>query len=84
MNSNLNYWKEKLSGDLPVLSMPTNYPRPAIQSFSGNEIRQSADEGFKFTPDYSFFYLTGIKQASTILLMTKNSILSDEYLFIQK
>lgn len=33
-----NYWKEKLSGDLPVLSMPTNYPRPAIQSFSGNEI----------------------------------------------
>ncbi len=55
-----------------------------VISFSGNEIRQSADEGFKFTPDYSFFYLTGIKQASTILLMTKNSIMSDEYLFIQK
>ena len=54
-----------------------------VISFSGNEIRQSADEAIKFTPDYSFFYLTGIKQASTILLMSKNSIMSDEYLFIQ-
>ena len=55
-----------------------------VISFSGNEIRKSADEGFEYTPDYSFFYLTGIKQASTILLMSKNSIMSDEYLFIQK
>ncbi|MCC5666144.1 amino acid adenylation domain-containing protein [Nostoc sp. CHAB 5784] len=31
----LTYWKEKLSGNLPVLQLPTDYPRPAIQTFSG-------------------------------------------------
>ena len=31
----LTYWKQKLSGNLPVLQLPTDYPRPAIQTFSG-------------------------------------------------
>ncbi|MEM9274437.1 MAG: amino acid adenylation domain-containing protein, partial [Cyanobacteria bacterium P01_F01_bin.143] len=31
----LSYWKQKLSGNLPVLQLPTDYPRPAIQTFSG-------------------------------------------------
>src|SRR5262249_1252289 len=30
----MEYWKEKLK-DLPVLELPTDYPRPAEQSFSG-------------------------------------------------
>lgn len=29
------YWKTQLSGELPVLELPTDYPRPAIQTFSG-------------------------------------------------
>ncbi|MCI0493534.1 amino acid adenylation domain-containing protein [candidate division KSB1 bacterium] len=29
------YWKEKLSGELPVLNLPTDRPRPAVQTFRG-------------------------------------------------
>ncbi|MCP4216968.1 MAG: amino acid adenylation domain-containing protein, partial [bacterium] len=29
------YWKKRLSGDIPVLEMPLDYPRPAEQSFEG-------------------------------------------------
>ncbi len=29
------YWRDKLAGNLPVLNLPTNYPRPPIQSFRG-------------------------------------------------
>lgn len=30
------YWLDILSGDLPVLNMPTNFPRPLMQSFEGD------------------------------------------------
>ncbi|CAG0933466.1 nonribosomal peptide synthetase DhbF [Thermoflexales bacterium] len=30
------YWKEQLSGELPVLNLPTDYARPAIQTFHGS------------------------------------------------
>ncbi|MCP4154213.1 MAG: non-ribosomal peptide synthetase, partial [bacterium] len=30
------YWTRHFSGELPVLNLPTDYPRPAIQSFDGN------------------------------------------------
>src|SRR3989454_1088856 len=29
------YWKKQLAGDLPVLELPTDRPRPAVQSFRG-------------------------------------------------
>jgi amino acid adenylation domain-containing protein len=31
----LNYWRDRLSGNLPVLQLPTDRPRPAVQSFRG-------------------------------------------------
>lgn len=31
----LQYWTEHLSGQLPVLQVPTDYPRPQAQSFEG-------------------------------------------------
>ncbi|MCA9958793.1 MAG: AMP-binding protein, partial [Anaerolineales bacterium] len=41
----LEYWKEKLGGDLPVLEMPTDFPRPPVQSFHGakREVLLSAE-----------------------------------------
>ena len=30
------YWKEQLSGELPVLELPTDRDRPAVQTFRGN------------------------------------------------
>lgn len=38
------YWIEVLSGELPVLNMPADYPRPPIQSFEGAKIRTRVDE----------------------------------------
>lgn len=32
------YWLSKFSGEIPVLNMPTTYPRPNMQSFEGNKI----------------------------------------------
>ncbi|MBM7586116.1 amino acid adenylation domain-containing protein [Bacillus pakistanensis] len=32
------YWKEKLKGELPVLEIPTDYPRPLEQTTNGNSI----------------------------------------------
>jgi len=35
LEAQLGYWKERLGGDIPVLNLPTDHPRPAIQTFSG-------------------------------------------------
>ena len=32
------YWISHLESNLPVLRMPTNFPRPAIQSFNGSKV----------------------------------------------
>lgn len=31
----LNYWKQKLSGDLPLLQLPSDFPRPSLPNFLG-------------------------------------------------
>jgi hypothetical protein len=35
LQKQLNYWKEQLGGELPVLELPSDRPRPAVQSFNG-------------------------------------------------
>ena len=35
LKSQLDYWKEKLAGDLPVLELPTDRPRAAVQTNKG-------------------------------------------------
>ncbi len=37
----LTYWKSKLSGDIPVLELAHNYPRPQEPSFTGKHSQQS-------------------------------------------
>lgn len=31
-----NYWKQKLAGELPTLNLPTDQPRPPVQSYNGD------------------------------------------------
>ncbi|MBW4483043.1 MAG: amino acid adenylation domain-containing protein [Tildeniella torsiva UHER 1998/13D] len=31
----LDYWQQQLSGELPILQLPIDYPRPALQTFQG-------------------------------------------------
>jgi amino acid adenylation domain-containing protein len=35
MGQQLAYWRQQLAGALPVLELPTDYPRPLIQTFRG-------------------------------------------------
>ena len=35
LDAQLSYWKERLGGDVPVLNLPLDHPRPAIQTFRG-------------------------------------------------
>ncbi|WP_240037057.1 amino acid adenylation domain-containing protein [Paenibacillus amylolyticus] len=45
------YWLERYHGELPVLEMPTDYPRPAVQSFEGQTltsfVNEETNEGLK-------------------------------------
>ncbi len=36
--SALNFWKQKLGGDLPILNLPTDFPRPSIPTFRGGHL----------------------------------------------
>ncbi|WP_412462169.1 amino acid adenylation domain-containing protein [Pseudomonas sp. SC11] len=35
----LQYWRDKLAGEPPVLDVPTDLPRPAVQGFKGRRLR---------------------------------------------
>ncbi|WP_250855347.1 non-ribosomal peptide synthetase, partial [Anabaena sp. PCC 7938] len=35
LESQLNYWKRQLGGTLPVLELPTDRPRPQVQTYAG-------------------------------------------------
>ncbi len=37
--SQLDYWRRELAGELPVLELPIDYPRPAVQTFRGGAQR---------------------------------------------
>ncbi|HEX6292587.1 MAG TPA: amino acid adenylation domain-containing protein [Herpetosiphonaceae bacterium] len=39
LEQQLSYWKEHLGGELPVLELPTDHPRPPVQSFRGSTQR---------------------------------------------
>jgi len=43
----LEYWKQQLGENPPVLELPTDYPRPAAQTYTG------ADFTFSFSPSLS-------------------------------
>ena len=34
----LRFWRKQLSGELPVLELPTDFPRPLLQSFKGSNV----------------------------------------------
>jgi len=52
--------------------------------FAGEEITKNADEVYDFTANSSFFYLTGIKQKNSILVMQKTAGVCSEELYVLK
>ena len=41
----LEYWRKKLAGDLPVLQLPSDRPRPVMQTFRGASYKFSLPSG---------------------------------------
>lgn len=44
MQTHQSYWLHTLEGELPVLNMPADFPRPASQSFEGNSLSITLDD----------------------------------------
>ncbi|WP_055108259.1 non-ribosomal peptide synthetase [Paenibacillus ihumii] len=57
------YWLETFSGELPVLSLPTDYPRPAMQQFEGAQFT------FDIGPELSAKLFRLMKAENTTLYM---------------
>lgn len=52
--------------------------------FSGHALIRTNDEGFPFSVDRNFFYLTGIDQENVVLLMIKGDLETRTFLFIDE
>ncbi|MCK4257326.1 MAG: amino acid adenylation domain-containing protein [Halanaerobiales bacterium] len=44
-----DYWLDKFSGELPVLNLPTDYPRPSVQDFEGTHFTFDIDKELTFS-----------------------------------
>ena len=64
LKTRLNYWKQQLAGSLPVLELPTDRPRLAVQNFQG------ATESFSLSSDLSQALKQISQQAGITLFMT--------------
>ncbi|UCH95418.1 MAG: SDR family NAD(P)-dependent oxidoreductase [Candidatus Aminicenantes bacterium] len=68
LNEQEKYWLDNFPGELPVLDIPTDYPRPAVQSFEGDtisfrfekELKQKLDQLMKETGTTLFMMLLAL------------------------
>ncbi|TCP59049.1 amino acid adenylation domain-containing protein [Tumebacillus sp. BK434] len=60
----LSYWKQRFDGDIPVLDLPTDRPRPAVQNFAGDTVR------FELSGDLRDALLALSQQEGVTLYMT--------------
>jgi amino acid adenylation domain-containing protein len=59
-----NYWREQLAGELPILKLPTDRPRPPIQSYRG------ASHTFELNPELTSHLREMAKAQGATLYMT--------------
>ena len=52
--------------------------------FSGVGRKKSGDENYDFVPNKNFYYLTGIEQENSVLLLIKNDGEKQSYLFVDE
>ncbi|HNJ41525.1 MAG TPA: condensation domain-containing protein, partial [Acidobacteriota bacterium] len=64
LEAELAYWKQKFAAPLPVLSLPTDRPRPEVQTFQGS------DETFSLSPELSEKVRALSRQHGSTLFMT--------------
>ena len=64
LQTQLNYWKQQLTGAPPLLELPTDRPRPSVQTF------QSSSEEFKLNRELTSQLKAISQQSGTTLFMT--------------
>jgi amino acid adenylation domain-containing protein len=64
MQKQLDYWKQQLADAPPLLKLPTDYPRPPVQTFCG------ATRLFELDPDLTFQLKTLSRKSGVTLFMT--------------
>ncbi|OPF19391.1 non-ribosomal peptide synthetase [Microcystis aeruginosa KW] len=64
LQSQLNYWQNQLTAAPPLLSLPTDHPRPAVQSFVGTQ------QEFSLSPKLSQALTELSRQQGVTLFMT--------------
>ncbi len=64
LNEGLDYWKKQLAGELPTLQLPTDQPRPAVQTFRGEM------QSFALSAELSAGLRELSRQAGVTLFMT--------------
>nr|AGH69808.1 non-ribosomal peptide synthase [Nostoc sp. 'Peltigera membranacea cyanobiont'] len=64
MQKQVDYWKQQLADAPPLLKLPTDYPRPLVQTFCG------ATRLFELDPDLTFQLKTLSKKSGITLFMT--------------
>ncbi|MGA2411929.1 MAG: amino acid adenylation domain-containing protein, partial [Candidatus Binataceae bacterium] len=64
LETQLSYWKQRLSGASPLLDLPTDHSRPAVQAFRG------AHQSLRLPKNMSDRLKTLSRQQSTTLFMT--------------
>ncbi|HSK63174.1 MAG TPA: amino acid adenylation domain-containing protein, partial [Pyrinomonadaceae bacterium] len=47
LDQHLAYWRKQLAGELPVLDLPLDHPRPEVQSFRGATVTTTLPSGLK-------------------------------------
>ncbi|TCN54731.1 amino acid adenylation domain-containing protein [Flavobacterium circumlabens] len=57
------FWLKKLQGDIPVLYLPTDFPRPPIQTFNGSELH------FEFAEDTAAPFKQLLQEQNATLFM---------------
>lgn len=62
--THLDYWKQQLGGSLPVLELPSDRPRPHVQSYRG------AVQSFQLSKDVTVALKTLSQQEGSTLFMT--------------
>ncbi|MCP6762150.1 MAG: amino acid adenylation domain-containing protein [Fischerella sp. CENA71] len=64
LETQLNYWKQQLTGAPPLLALPTDRPRPSVQTF------QSSSEEFQLNRELTSKLKALSQQSGTTLFMT--------------
>ncbi|MEP0859276.1 condensation domain-containing protein, partial [Trichocoleus sp. DQ-U1] len=64
LETQLNYWKQQLTGASPILELPTDRPRPTVNTFRG------ARQFFTISPPLALSLRTLSQQSESTLFMT--------------